>query len=72
MRRLLIMALFVCAPTALAPLCHADDDPLNALMMGGTGMPTPSEFWQDTIVADYIDPATGENYTPVMVPTPET
>jgi hypothetical protein len=73
MRRLLIMALFLCAPTALvSPIAVADDDPLNALMMGGTGMPTPSEFWQDTIVADYIDPATGENYTPVMVPTPET
>jgi hypothetical protein len=56
-----------------APISRADnpDDPLDALMMGGTGMPTPSEFWQDTIVTDYIDPATGQNYTPVMVPTPE-
>jgi hypothetical protein len=55
------------------PISRADnpDDALNALMMGGTGMPTPSEFWQDTIVTDYIDPATGANYTPVMVPTPE-
>ncbi len=40
-------------------------------MMGGTAMPTPSEFWQDTIITDYIDPATGQNYTPVLVPTPE-
>ncbi len=48
-----------------------DGDPLTALMMGGTAMPTPSEFWQDTIVTDYIDPATGQNYTPVLVPTPE-
>ena len=40
-------------------------------MMGGTTAPTPSEFWQDTIVTDYIDPATGANYTPVLVPTPE-
>ena len=47
------------------------DDALNALMMGGSGMPTPSEFWQDTIITDYIDPATGGNYTPVLVPTPE-
>src|SRR6202012_5413658 len=56
-----------------ASTARADDpaDPLNALMMGGTGMPTPSEFWQDTIIADYIDPATGANYTPVLVPTPE-
>jgi hypothetical protein len=54
------------------PISRADnpDDALNALMMGGTGMPTPSEFWQDTIVNDYIDPATGANYTPVLVPTP--
>ena len=40
-------------------------------MMGGTVMPTPSEFWQDTIITDYIDPATGDNYTPLLVPTPE-
>ena len=56
-----------------APVSRADnpDDTLNALMMGGTTAPTPSEFWQDTIVTDYIDPATGQNYTPVLVPTPE-
>jgi PE-PPE domain len=58
---------------AAAPAAWADDpaDPLNALMMGGSGMPTPSEFWQDNIITDYIDPATGANYTPVLVPTPE-
>jgi hypothetical protein len=70
----LIIALFACAPMALMPpTARADDvdDPLTALMMGGTGMPTPSEFWQDTLITDYIDPATGANYTPVMVPTPE-
>ena len=27
--------------------------------------------WQDAIMTDYIDPATGGNYTPVLVPTPE-
>lgn len=54
-----------------APVAHADDDPLDALMMGGTAMPTPSEFWQDTIITDYIDPATGDSYTPLVVPTPE-
>jgi hypothetical protein len=55
------------------PISRADnaDDALNALMMGGSGMPTPSEFWQNTIVTDYIDPATGANYAPVLVPTPE-
>jgi PE-PPE domain len=73
LRGLLIIALFACAPMALmSPIAKADDpdDPLNALMMGATGMPTPSEFWQDTIVTDYIDPATGSDYTPVMVATP--
>lgn len=63
------MATLLSAATA-----RADDgvgDPLNALMMGGTATPTPSEFWQDTIIADYIVPATGQNYAPVLVPTPE-
>jgi hypothetical protein len=75
-RRSQSIALFACASTALAtfmpPIATADDpdDPLNALMMGATGMPTPSEFWQDTIVTDYVDPATGSDYTPVMVATP--
>jgi hypothetical protein len=57
--------------TATARADEGVGDPLNALMMGGTAMPTPSEFWQNTIVTDYIDPATGQNYTPVLVPTPE-
>jgi hypothetical protein len=70
--RSLILALLACALMSV-PFAQADDadDPLNALMMGGTTAPTPSEFWQDTIVTDYIDPATGANYTPVLVPTPE-
>jgi hypothetical protein len=79
--RPLVLALF--AATSILPLAwvsmisvpisRADnpDDALNALMMGGSGMPTPSEFWQDTIITDYIDPATGGNYTPMLVPTPE-
>jgi hypothetical protein len=73
-RRSLTLTLFACASlTLMSPIAHADDsdDTLNALMMGGTTAPTPSEFWQNTIVADYIDPATGANYTPVLVPTPE-
>ncbi len=55
------------------PVARADDpdDPLTALMMGGTAMPTPSAYWQDTIVTDYINPATGDSYTPLVVPTPE-
>jgi hypothetical protein len=66
------MLLGLTSTTSIA-ISRADnpDDALNALMMGGSGMPTPSEFWQDTIITDYIDPATGGNYTPVLVPTPE-
>jgi hypothetical protein len=67
------MMLLASVSTISAPISRADnpDDALNALMMGGSGMPTPSEFWQDTIITDYIDPATGGDYTPVLVPTPE-
>jgi PE-PPE domain len=77
-RRSVAVSLFAGAatlPLALmisAPIARADpDDSLTALMMGGSGMPTPSEFWQDGIIADYIDPATDGNYTPLLVPTPE-
>ncbi len=52
------------------PLAQADD-PSDALMMGGTGMPTPSAEWMDSIIGEYIDPATGGDYTPVVVTTPE-
>ncbi len=70
---LLAGALLTLLALTSAPAARADDpaDPLNALMMGGSFMPTPSEFWQDNIITDYIDPATGDNYTPVLVPTPE-
>src|ERR1700739_2960202 len=67
-----MLLLTVMSTTSIA-ISRADnpDDALNALMMGGTTMPTPSEAWQDAILPDYIDPATGGNYTPVLVPTPE-
>lgn len=60
-------------PMISVPISRADssDEVLNALMMGGSFMPTPSTAWQDTIITDYIDPATGGHYTPVLVPTPE-
>ena len=56
----------------ISPASRADDgsDTLNALMMGATGMPTPSEFWENNIITDYIDPATGADYTSVTVATP--
>lgn len=66
----------LCATTLLfvAPVApaHADSpqDALPALIMGGTFMPTPNQRWQDAIVTDYIDPATGGVYQPVMVPYP--
>jgi hypothetical protein len=69
-RQFLTITLFACA-LASVPIARADDDPLNALMMGGTGMPTPSIEWQDRIIAAYVDPATGGDYNPVLVPTPE-
>jgi PE-PPE domain len=67
------MMLLVLMSMFSVPISRADnpDDALNTLMMGGTTMPTPSEGWQDAILTDYIDPATGGNYTPVLVPTPE-
>jgi hypothetical protein len=67
------MTLLGLVSTLSAPISLADntDDPLNALMMGGSFMPTPSEFWRDTIITDYINPATGGDHTSVLVPTPE-
>ena len=55
------------------PVAQADDpgDGLNALIMGGTGMPTPGSQWVDSMITDYIDPATGNSYNPVVVTTPE-
>lgn len=62
----------IVSATITAPVGRADNtnSSLNALIMGGTGMPTPSQAWQDSIIADYINPATGGDYTRVMVPTP--
>jgi hypothetical protein len=74
MRRYRYLTIALLAGALLStPTARADDsaDPLNALMMGGTGAPTPSIEWQDRIIAAYVDPATGGNYTPVLVPTPE-
>ncbi|WP_052956798.1 PE-PPE domain-containing protein [Mycolicibacter heraklionensis] len=64
------MALLAWAPVAPAGVARAEG-PLNALMMGGTGMPTPSQAWRDAIIADYINPSTGGDYTSVLVATPE-
>ncbi len=52
------------------PVRLADD--ADALMMGGTGMLTPDVSWMDSIITDYLDPATGNRYSAVPVTTPET
>ena len=77
-RRWLVSGLLSLAATALAvtislPVARADDsdDVLNALIMGGTGMPTPGSQWVDSMITDYINPATGNSYNPVVVTTPE-
>ena len=77
-RRWLVSGRFSLAATALAvtislPVARADDsdDGLNALIMGGTGMPTPGSQWVDSMITDYINPATGNSYNPVVVTTPE-
>jgi hypothetical protein len=78
LRRSLTLALVAVASTALPALISATslpiakaDDAGDALMMGGTGMPTPSMEWVDSLISEYIDPATGGNYAPVVVTTPE-
>jgi hypothetical protein len=80
--RLRMIALSAAAPVLLlasistfaAAVSRADnpDDALNALMMGGTFQPTPSAPWMDSIINDYLDPATGANYAGIAVTTPET
>jgi hypothetical protein len=80
-RSLIIALLAVASMMLLAltsmmsgPVSRADnlDETLNALMMGGTFQPTPSAQWMDSIINDYLDPATGTSYTGVAVTTPET
>jgi PE-PPE domain len=80
-RSLIIALLAVASMMLLAltsmmsgPVSRADnlDETLNALMMGGTFQPTPSAQWMDSIINDYLDPATGARYTGVAVTTPET
>lgn len=75
-----VIAVFIASLMLLAwasmmatPPSRADsqDEALNALMMGGSGMPTPGVAWRDAIITDYIEPATGHAYTSVLVPTPE-
>ena len=66
------MTLLALVAVISVPVAKADDPDaeLNALMMGGTGMPVPSSEWMDSIINDYIDPATGADYTAQVVPTP--
>ena len=61
------------ASTAIGSLPAAsadgDTDP-TALIMGGTGMPVARADWMNSLLADYIEPATGNSYTPVSVDYP--
>lgn len=65
----LALTLLISTPTSRA---DNSGETLNALMMGGTFQPTPSANWMDSIITDYLDPATGASYTAVPVTTPET
>ncbi|MCV7086735.1 PE-PPE domain-containing protein [Mycolicibacter hiberniae] len=73
-RRLLVTLLCGASVAFMAPVvpahAGAPDDAQTALIMGGTFMPTPSQRWQDAVVADYINPATGADHVPVVVPYP--
>ncbi|MGV0813426.1 PE-PPE domain-containing protein [Mycolicibacterium boenickei] len=44
----------------------------NALTMGGTGTPTPSQDEINSLLAFYVDPATGGSHRGIAVTTPET
>ena len=52
---MLSLALAAVMSVLSVPTAKADDpdDALNALMMGGSFMPTPSVEWQDRIITDY-------------------
>jgi hypothetical protein len=68
------MTLLTLTSTVSVPISRADnpDDPLNALLMGATAMPVPNPVWMQGMINDYIDPGTGQNYTPVAVDYPAT
>lgn len=68
----LAASLALLAFSGAAPVrADSPEGPLTALMMGGTGQPTPSSQWMNAIVSDYLSPATGNSYNPVAVTTPE-
>jgi hypothetical protein len=45
---------------------------VSALIMTGTGTPTPSQGYMNAVIRDYIGPATGSSYTGISITTPET
>lgn len=57
------MAATIVAPTTLAAT--------PAIIMGGTGMPTPTQAYVDGAVNHYITPALGGSYSAVATYTPE-
>lgn len=69
---LTVPAIALAFAMSAAPRARAEPDAgaLNALMMGGTGMPVARVQWMDSILRDYIEPATGNSYTPIGVEYP--
>lgn len=65
------IALAAMSTTAVAVSpADPDADTVTALMMGGTGMPVLRMQWMESILADYIEPATGASYAPIGVDYP--
>lgn len=62
-------ALLSVAAPALSPEIQLTATP--ALIMGGTGMPTPPQPYLDAAISDYIVPALGGTYDAVATYTPE-
>lgn len=62
-------AVLAVATTAMSPAVQLTATP--ALILGGTGTPTPGQDYLDAAISKYIAPALGGSYDPVAVYTPE-
>jgi len=68
---IIVFAALSFIPIGSLAVSRADNDAgSTALMMGGTGMPVARVDWMDSLLTDYIEPATGNSYTPVGVDYP--
>ena len=57
------------ATTTASPLVHLTATP--ALIMGGTGIPTPGQQYMDAAINTYIRPALGGDYDAIATYTPK-